>query len=168
MRYYQLATPLQPAALNSVSLQVVVMSPLSIVWTMLYNIYICLCVSSSASSSQAVRCGLFVFAYPPCQFFQIPNPEVVPVLKNEAVGTTPRGSRRCEAVIANHFLPWMCMKPFPSLDVHRFCTHKQTGTWQGLRRRTSFIAPGRKRSSEEEPPSAVFKSADGRLLTVAS
>jgi hypothetical protein len=26
--------------------------------------------------------------------------------KNEAVGTTPRDSRRCEAVIPNHFLPW--------------------------------------------------------------
>ena len=32
--------------------------------------------------------------------------------KNEAVGTTPRDSRRCEAVIANHFLPWMCMKRY--------------------------------------------------------
>ena len=44
-------------------------------------------------------------------FLLIPNPGVVSIFeKNEAVGTTPQDSRRCEAVNANHFFPWICMK----------------------------------------------------------
>ena len=46
--------------------------------------HICLCVSSSACSSQAVRCGLFVFAYNlfafSCLcglFFPSPNPDII-------------------------------------------------------------------------------------------
>ena len=44
-------------------------------------------------------------------FLLIPNPGVVSIFEqNEAVGTTPQDSRRCEAVNANHFFPWICMK----------------------------------------------------------
>ena len=51
--------------------------------------------------------------YQPFPFFPIPNPGVVNIFdKNEAVGTTPRDSDRCEAIIANHFLSWMCMKRY--------------------------------------------------------
>ena len=78
--------------------------------------HICLGVSSSACSSQSIRCGIFVIAYQQIPFFPIQNTEVVDIFrvptlkKNKAVGTTPRDSRRCEAVNANHLFPWICMK----------------------------------------------------------
>ena len=44
--------------------------------------HICLCVSSSACSSQAVRCGIFVIVYQPLPFFPIPNTEVANIFRN--------------------------------------------------------------------------------------